>query len=117
MPEPFANLGAEEGISELPGDSTPVGRLGMHFEAVVRRPPWRSLGDVDGVVPWLSTIEAATYARERDMRVWGAPPDLVRKLHDKGWAARVARERGLVDDELGAMITVLAPDDLLDGGV
>lgn len=116
MPEPFSNLGAEEGssVSALPGDSTPVGRLALHFEAVVRRPPWRSLGDVDGVVPWLSTAEAVAFARARDMRVWGAPPDVVRKLHDKGWAARVARAQDLVDDELAAMITVLEPEELAD---
>lgn len=114
MAEPFSNLGAEEGIRELPGDSTPVGRLGMHFEAVVRRPPWRSLADVEGVVPWLSTAEAVAYAKDRNLNLWGAPPDLVRTLHDKGWAARVARERGLISDELGQMITVLAADDLVD---
>lgn len=110
MPEPFANLGAEDGESELPGDSSPVARLGMHFEAVVRRPPWRSLGDVDGVVPWLSNEAAATYARERGMRVWGAAADVVRAVHDKAWALRVAQERNLVDDELAAMMIVLDPD-------
>lgn len=110
MPEPFANLGAEDDKSE-PGDSSsPVARLAMHFEAAVRRPPWRSLADVDAVVPWLSNEAAATYARERGMRVWGAAADVVRALHDKAWAMHAAKEHALVDDELTAMITVLSPE-------
>ena len=113
----FSNLGAEEGVTELPGDSTPLGRLAMHFEAVVRHPPWRVLEDVDGVVAWMNTPDALAHAERLGVRLWGASPDVVRRVHDKAWTVRTARRLGLVDDELAAMITAIEPDELDAGRV
>lgn len=104
---PFANLGAEEGPSEPLRDSTPIGRLAMHFDAVVRRPPWRALDDVDGVVAWMNTSEALAEAARLELPLWGARADVVRRVHDKGFAQRLG-----LDEELAGIITVLEPAEL-----
>ena len=86
----YANLGAEEG---RPAPAVgPVERLAKAWASLVDEPPWDWLAKAHGLVPWLSTDEAALEAHARQLPLWGSPPDVVSTVHDKAFAQRIARE-------------------------
>jgi hypothetical protein len=109
----YANLGAEEGLGEVAADARgSLLSLAHHFRALVQRPPWRALEAADGLVAWINTADAAAAAARRGLAVWGAPVDVVRRVHDKGFAMSTALALGLLDDDLASTITVFDPDEL-----
>lgn len=93
MREAYANVGAEEGVraAHAFGSDTPPGRVADAFSQLVTHPPWMWLEHARGLVPWLATAAAADEAQRRGMALWGAGPDVVRYVHDKAFAAHVAR--------------------------
>ena len=46
----------------------------------------------DAAIAWLNTPAAARFASREDRRLLGAPPDVVRAVHDKAFTHRVAVE-------------------------
>lgn len=63
---------------------------------------------------WLNTPAAERLARRADRELIGAPSDVVRALHDKAFAHRVAVDAGLLPAGLDEWIAVLEPDLLRD---
>lgn len=63
-----------------------------------------------GGVPWLSTQPAERRLARLGQRLAAASPDVVRRVHDKGFAQRVAAARGL--NPLGDRVRVFDPDEL-----
>ena len=73
----------------------------------------------DHAVAWLNTPAARQFARESECRLLGAEPEVVRKVHDKAFAHRVAVSERLLPACLEPCIAVLEPDSLqnLDGAI
>jgi hypothetical protein len=68
----------------------------------------------DAAIAWLNTPAAAGFARREDRRLLGAPPEVVRAVHDKAFAHRVAIAERLLPAGLDEMIAVLEPETLRD---
>ncbi len=68
----------------------------------------------DNAVAWLNTPAALQFAREADRRLLGAPPDVVRKVHDKAFAHCVAVAEQMLPADLEPCIAVLEPEPLRD---
>lgn len=64
----------------------------------------------EGGVPWLSTARAARRIARLGLRLAGPDPAAVRRVHDKGFAQRVALARGL--SPLGAAVRIVDPEEL-----
>jgi hypothetical protein len=82
----------------------------------VRNPePVYSWLDVpDHAVAWLNTPAALQFAKEAECRLFGAIPEVVRTVHDKAFAHRVAVEERILPACLEPCIEVLEPDELRD---
>ncbi len=105
-------------LDALDGDAQGVATLArVHavlrraFEELVEDPPWRALADAAGLVPWQVTPAAVDEARARGLRVWGAPPNVVARVRDPAFCARVARDNDL-DPPLSGLPRALDPDEL-----
>jgi len=72
------------------------------------------LDESDAAIAWLNTPAAERFARREDRRLLGAPPDVVRAVHDKAFAHRVAVEENLLPAGLDELIAVLEPEVLRD---
>lgn len=72
--------------------------------------PW--LDGARGLVPWLSTERAAERARALSLPVLGPPPDVVARVSDKAWALGVAREEGLVPEDIAPFLVPVGADVL-----
>jgi hypothetical protein len=72
------------------------------------------LDEPDAAIAWLNTPAAAHFARREDRRLLGAPPEVVRAVHDKAFCHRVALEENLLPAGLDEMIAVLEPELLRD---
>jgi hypothetical protein len=71
--------------------------------------------ETDGALTaWLNTESAAGSAEAAGLRLTGAPPAVVRRVHDKAFAFEAAREEGLLPTELIETIAVFEPDQLRD---
>jgi uncharacterized ferritin-like protein (DUF455 family) len=70
------------------------------------------LGGRSGLVPWLSTAEAAAAAGRAGVPLLAADPDIVHAVHDKGFALQVARESVLVPPELRPLLVALSAAEL-----
>ncbi len=68
----------------------------------------------DCAVAWLNTPAARQFARESECRLFGADPEVVREVHDKAFAHRVAVEERMFPACLTPCIGVLESDDLRD---
>ncbi len=68
----------------------------------------------DYAIAWLNTPAALQFAREADRRLLGAAPDVVREVHDKAFAHRVAVAERMLPAGLESCIAVLEPDALRD---
>lgn len=64
-------------------------------------------------VAWLNTPAAARQAEAGGRALWGAAPEVVRRVHDKAFAHRVAEREGLVPELLRGVVRILEPDELL----
>ena len=62
--------------------------------------------------PWLATAEAGEWARRERLPLASASPEVVARVHDKGFALAAAREAGLEPAELAGAALALAPDEL-----
>ena len=138
MSEPvlFANLGAEEGetwarmaahprvraaarlwSALFSGSARAVGGAGRGaLHADLARDSERAALDLCesplGLVPWLSTEEAARVAEREGLPLRGAPPAVVAAVHDKAFALETARAHGLVPEELAGTAFALAAAEL-----
>jgi hypothetical protein len=65
-----------------------------------------------GLVPWLSTEEAEATARRAGVSLAAAPPEVVRRVHDKAFALEIARAHGLLPPELAETCFALGPNEL-----
>ncbi len=74
--------------------------------------PWLVAGDDDALVPWLSTTAARDEAHRRGLRYAACDPDVVARVHDKAFAIRTARARGLEPAPLAGLATVFDPTEL-----
>ena len=63
---------------------------------------------------WLNTESALERASAAGRRLTGAPPAVVRRVHDKAFAFAAAREEGLLPPDLAATIAVFDPELLRD---
>ncbi len=120
---PFANVGAESGAyapvtaapqgraARHPASPAPVLRLARAFEELVEDPPWEWLERAVGLVPWLSTDAAVSEALARRVPYAAAAPAIVRVVHDKAFAVRVARDKDL-DPGVADLAVILEPDEL-----
>ncbi|MEE9279007.1 MAG: hypothetical protein V3V67_02420 [Myxococcota bacterium] len=137
----FPNLGAEEGRGwrralSLPKVRDIIGWWSALFDRrativgvsdrVASRLPEELAPDADraafdflegsgALVPWLSTDEAAEFARAEGFELACAPAQVVRSVHDKAFAQRVAEREGLVPADLAGAIEIIEPE-LLRGG-
>jgi hypothetical protein len=68
----------------------------------------------NAAVAWLNTPAAAGFARREGRQLLGAPPEVVRVVHDKAFTHRVAVEEKLLPAGLDEMIAVFEPDVLRD---
>lgn len=66
------------------------------------------------VFAWLNTEEASQAAAERGATLAGAPPDVVRRVHDKAFAHRAALAERLVPPSLRPCVHVLEPEELAE---
>jgi uncharacterized ferritin-like protein (DUF455 family) len=110
----IANLGADGGAGAERARNAPQPRALAGL--------WRALWDEprafawlprEGVAAWWNDASAEDAARDAGCALFGAPARVVRAVHDKAFAWRVAREAGLVPELLREMITVLEPEELL----
>jgi len=65
---------------------------------------------------WLNTRRAAQRAGRHDCALLGADPDVVRVVHDKAFAHRVATAAGWLPSEIASAIEPLEPDALRTPG-
>jgi hypothetical protein len=65
-----------------------------------------------GLVPWLSTDEAAEVAMRERVPLCAAPPAVVAAVHDKAFALETARAHSLLPAELSAAAFALGPAEL-----
>ncbi len=136
----FANLGAEEpdtwqrmaghprvrsvarlwaalfpSGARLVGSGAPAApRLSAAFAAVAEEPAFPFCAAGASLVPWLATAEASALARAEGVPLAAAPPEVVRRVHDKAWAQAAAQATGLVPAPLAGASLVLAADELSD---
>jgi len=83
------------------------------FEATAGDPAFRWIED--GVAhAWLNTEEARSLAESAGVSLAGAAPEVVRAVHDKGFAHDVCERAGLVPRPLRGLVTSLSPEALLD---
>jgi hypothetical protein len=68
----------------------------------------------EAVAAWLNTPAAERSAQAARRPLLGASPEVVRTVHDKAFAYRVAREAGMLPAGLGDAISVLDPELLRD---
>ena len=102
----LANVGGEEPSVRLPSVAQHAGALfSLSFASTAAHamawpkaldppadaPAWRWLGD-DALHAWLNTEDAAERARSLDVALAGASPEVVRRVHDKAFAQRFARQ-------------------------
>ncbi len=98
------------GESELPGDAFWPKGLGVRNPHAVFA--WLDVHDC--AVAWLNTPAARQFARDSDRRLFGVDPEIVREVHDKAFAYRVAVEEGMLPTCLVPCMEVFEPDDLRD---
>lgn len=75
-------------------------------------PPFDWLPGGDEALAWLNTDAALAEARAAGRTLWGAPPAVVRRVHDKAFAHALAEREGLLPALLRGAIAVLEPEDL-----
>jgi len=78
------------------------------------RPSFEWLEVPGCAVAWLNTPAALRFAREAQRRLVGADPEVVREVHDKAFAHRVAVAQRLLPNCLEPCISLLEPDALRD---
>lgn len=106
----WPNLGADAAlIEEGPDPALPehaaVRRLADAFTSLVEDPPWPWLERARGLVPWLSTMGTKQAALEKRLPLWGPDPTVVQRMHDKVFAAGVAR--AFLKDEITELVSSL----------
>jgi hypothetical protein len=137
-PRLFANLGAEEGEGWPRMAAHPRVRAAARLWAASFAASARALGPMspasvqlagalgrdaeraalelcdsgERLVPWLSTPEAQAWAEREALPLGAAPPAIVARVHDKGFALEVARARGLLAAELAETFLLLEPEEL-----
>jgi hypothetical protein len=98
------------GELELAGDAFWPKGLGVRNPHAVFS--WLDVHDC--AAAWLNTPAARQFARESECRLLGADPEVVRKVHDKAFAHRVAVAERMLPACLTPCIAVLESDALRD---
>lgn len=112
-PRLLANLGAEEGAAATRALAAPGPRaLAALWRALFDEPRAFAWLPSAGLVAWLNTDAAEARARELGLTLFGAPAQVVRRVHDKAFAWRCALEAGLMPPALRALVAVLEPGEL-----
>ena len=107
---PYANVGAEEGA---PSTHPAARAVADAWTALFADPPWPWLVAKDGLVPWLATDDAVAEAARRGVPYAGPDPRVVRVVHDKAFALRVAREAGLEPTPIAGVAFAVDADALV----
>jgi carbamoylphosphate synthase large subunit len=101
----FPNFGGEElhqkAAKSFPGKE----RLVAGFQAAVDKTP------AHGLVAWWNGADAANEAARLGMRLFGAPPDVVARVHDKAFCTDVCLQHGLYTPALARAVHVVSPGD------
>jgi len=131
----FANLGAEEGdgwrrmaahprvraaarlwAALFPAEAAHAEALGpsaaLAPELAGDRAALEPCESLAGLVPWLSTDEAASLAKRQRVALAAPPPDVVAAVHDKAFALGIALELGLLPPEIADTAFALDPGEL-----
>ncbi|MFI5315081.1 MAG: hypothetical protein ACHQ6T_05240 [Myxococcota bacterium] len=133
----FANLGAEEGetwprmaaharvraaarlwsalfpsSARAVGGRAACGSLDAALARDAERAALELCGSEPGLVPWLSTDEAAELALRMRVPLRAAPPRVAAAVHDKAFALATARALGLLPSEFAETAFALAPSEL-----
>ncbi len=114
MTEPpllIANLGAEEGGERGEAQDPRAGGLAELWRGLFDPPAYPWLDGVDAAA-WWNSEAAAAKAAAAGRALLGAPPDIVRRVHDKGWAAALARQERLDPPLLRGLPSVWDPEAL-----
>jgi len=113
----LANLGADGGARAERARNAPQPRaLAALWRALWDDPRAFAWLPREGVAAWWNDASAEEAARDAGRPLFGAPAGVVRAVHDKAFAWRVAREDGLVPAPLREIIVVLEPAELrVDG--
>ncbi len=114
-PQTIANIGSEEGSAWASAKAPPVvktvSRLWRRlFESERRAFDWLP-GD-DQLVAWLNTDEALKRAEAAALPLYGAAPEVVKRVHDKAFVLEIAHREALGPPELLACIRSLESDEL-----
>jgi hypothetical protein len=78
------------------------------------QPAFSQLDVHDCAVAWLNTPAARQIALDFDCRLLGADPEVVREVHDKAFAHRIAAAERMLPACLAPCIAVLEPEALRD---
>jgi len=110
------NVGAEEGDAtrSWPVAAVDAARaVAALWRSLFEAPPFDWLPGPDQAAAWLNTPEAERAASDAKRPLYGAPAEVVRRVHDKAFALEVARGARLVPDALEGCSAVLEPSELL----
>ena len=110
----IANLGAEEGARAA--EPAALGRAATlaRLWADLLEPPAPFSWLEGEAFAWLNTPEARDEAAAQGLTLFGASPEIVARVHDKAFAADVARRERLGPAWWHDAVRVLAPEELED---
>jgi hypothetical protein len=112
LPLLIANLGAEEAPGELEA-AEPLAGAAALWRELFRAPDFPWLPGPEGAAAWLNTEEAARASRAAGRSLFGASPEVVRRVHDKAFAHALAERAGLLPPVLRGALALLEPGELL----
>ncbi len=114
-PRVVPNVGAEEGPGWRALRREPRVRVvAALFEALFEGPPvfpWLALPPGRAVAWWVTEEAREEASRQGDV-LTGPAPEIVARVHDKAFAARVAEREGWVPEPLRGCVHVLSPEEL-----
>lgn len=110
----IANLGAEEGGGPAASRDAAVRAAARLWRGLFSPPAFDWLPGPEAAVAWLNTEEAAREASAAGRQLSGAPPEVVRRVHDKAFALWVAESEGLVPDRLKGLCSALDAEEIRD---
>jgi hypothetical protein len=110
--ELYPNIGAEEPDWRSFAGQHAVRTLGQLWSQLFEPEPVFDWLPASGSVAWLNTDEAAAAVSAGPL--FGAAPNVVRRVHDKAFAQQVAKQAGLQPADLGDAICVFEPEELAD---
>lgn len=114
-PLTIANIGSEEGSAWASAKALPVLKTVSRLWRRLFEPQRRAFDWLPGdqqLVAWLNTDEALARAEATALPLYGAAPEVVKRVHDKAFVLEIARREALGPPELLACILSLESDAL-----